>query len=722
MRAKKLIIVGLLLALVTPIVQADDLPAEDWPMLNHDPARTCVTINQAAPPFIIRDAYRATNAIHSSVAITPRFAIMGSDDTKIYCYDTYSFRIRWTKETKNRVRSSPTIFENLVVCGSDDGVVYCLNLEDGKENWIFETGDMVRSSPLIVNGKVYIASMDNKLYCLNVYTGEKIWAAHTGGIVEASPTYSEKGRLIIIGSYAQKMFAFKADNGQIAWTFDIDTSEVKDNKIIASCSVANERVFFGDNAGNVYCLNSTTGKEVWKKHFENEKGEKSALIAATPAVIEDMVILPTGYDKMVRCFYQDTGEIVWEYRTGSWNYSSPAIGGKYVYFGSDDQNLYCLNWRTGQEIWKGNLGYIIEASPVIYDQAVYVGTWGGTVQVFRPGPILEIEPKELDYGIVELGSTPFIDFTVRNARRDAFPTQLEGKIELVDKHLTLSATEFFGIENSSERKLRITLDPAGLEFGNHQALIKITSNGGETQLIVRWRIVTPAPPCLKVQPTDLDFGFMNRGEEKSKTVVLTFDTDKEVSGMVMGEDRWIDVEPVSFTSVGKKAIIKVIVNASRIPVGNDAVGRIILATKDDVCQQVSVEVKVETEPRIEIAMTIGEKTAFVNNRPVEMDVAPYLTSKGRTMVPIRFISETFGAEVKWIQENKEIRIQRFDRLVVLWVGKPEIQVDAIRKAIPSPPEIKEGRTMVPFRAIAEGFNAVVTWDGETKTVRMEYEP
>ena len=182
------------------------------------------------------------------------------------------------------------------------------------------------------------------------------------------------------------------------------------------------------------------------------------------------------------------------------------------------------------------------------------------------------------------------------------------------------------------------------------------------------------------------------------------------------------VEPVSFTSINRKFLLKVTLNGSRIPAGNEAQGKIVIATKNDVCQQVSVMVKVETEPRIEISMVIGDNTAFVNGRPVDMDVAPYITSKGRTMVPIRFISETFGADVKWIADKKEIQINRFDNRVKLWVGRPEMDVNDLIKAIPSPPEIKDGRTMVPFRAIAEAFGADVQWIAETKTVRMVFNP
>jgi hypothetical protein len=393
-----------------------------------------------------------------------------------------------------------------------------------------------------------------------------------------------------------------------------------------------------------------------------------------------------------------------------------------VFFGSDDQKLYCLNWKTGREEWKGDLGYVIQASPVIYCEAVYVGTWGGTVQVFHPGPILQVDPSELDFGEVQLGSTPFLDFTLKNARADIFNTQLEGKIATDDTHLNLSAKEFFGIENQSEKKIRITLDPAGLDAGNHQALVKITSNGGDYSMIVRWKVVTPAPPCMKVEPNVLDFGYLKRGDEAKKIITLHFDTDKEVQGMVMGEDRWIDVEPVTFQTVGKAALVTVSINASRIPAGTEAVGRIVLATKDEICQQVSVQVRVATEEKIILAMQVGSTIAYLNQRPIELEAPPYITKEGRTMVPVRFVSETFGATVKWDKNERKVTITRYDTTLEMWIGNKRMMVNGTQKDLSSPPEIKNNRTYLPFRAIAEAMGAEVSWYGDSKTIRMEFNP
>jgi len=59
---------------------------------------------------------------------------------------------------------------------------------------------------------------------------------------------------------------------------------------------------------------------------------------------------------------------------------------------------------------------------------------------------------------------------------------------------------------------------------------------------------------------------------------------------------------------------------------------------------------------IRIILTINNKTADVNGRKVQLDVAPIIV-KGRTFVPVRFVSENLGASVEWIAEEEKIIVK-----------------------------------------------------------------
>jgi hypothetical protein len=65
----------------------------------------------------------------------------------------------------------------------------------------------------------------------------------------------------------------------------------------------------------------------------------------------------------------------------------------------------------------------------------------------------------------------------------------------------------------------------------------------------------------------------------------------------------------------------------------------------------------EVEVDMEIILEIGSKTAYVNDKQVELDVAPFIES-GRTFVPVRFLAEALGCEVEWDKLTESVIIRK----------------------------------------------------------------
>jgi hypothetical protein len=58
-----------------------------------------------------------------------------------------------------------------------------------------------------------------------------------------------------------------------------------------------------------------------------------------------------------------------------------------------------------------------------------------------------------------------------------------------------------------------------------------------------------------------------------------------------------------------------------------------------------------------IKLTINSKTAYVNGEKLTMSNAPYIKN-GRTLIPLRFVAENSGANVEWIAETRTIKVSR----------------------------------------------------------------
>jgi len=67
------------------------------------------------------------------------------------------------------------------------------------------------------------------------------------------------------------------------------------------------------------------------------------------------------------------------------------------------------------------------------------------------------------------------------------------------------------------------------------------------------------------------------------------------------------------------------------------------------------DAKSENE-KIILKLQKGNKTAYINDQPFQIDVAPIVIPPGRIMVPVRFVAEGLGANVKWINETETIII------------------------------------------------------------------
>lgn len=105
----------------------------------------------------------------------------------------------------------------------------------------------------------------------------------------------------------------------------------------------------------------------------------------------------------------------------------------------------------------------------------------------------------------------------------------------------------------------------------------------------------------------------------------------------------------------------------------------------------------------------------VNGKPITMDVPPTIVS-GRTLVPFRAIFEALGATVDYDEANDTARGTKGHITVALPLDRPMAYVNGAPVSIEVPAVAIGGRTMVPGRFVAETLGANVNWVEETKTV------
>ncbi|WP_170291656.1 N-acetylmuramoyl-L-alanine amidase [Heliobacterium mobile] len=96
---------------------------------------------------------------------------------------------------------------------------------------------------------------------------------------------------------------------------------------------------------------------------------------------------------------------------------------------------------------------------------------------------------------------------------------------------------------------------------------------------------------------------------------------------------------------------------------------------------------------------------------LQPDVPPMIVS-GRTLVPLRIISENLGATVDWSSKKQSAIIAKDNVHIEVKIGSKEVLVNGTAKQIDVPARIVNNRTMVPLRVVAEMLNCPVFFDAQ----------
>ncbi|MGB9833295.1 MAG: copper amine oxidase N-terminal domain-containing protein, partial [Caldisericum exile] len=123
-----------------------------------------------------------------------------------------------------------------------------------------------------------------------------------------------------------------------------------------------------------------------------------------------------------------------------------------------------------------------------------------------------------------------------------------------------------------------------------------------------------------------------------------------------------------------------------------------------------------------VELSIGKNVASVNFKPVPLESKPIIQN-GRTLVPLRFVSEAFGGYVDYNPNDKTITVVFDLHTIILKIGSKVAIVDGKELPLDVAPFIEKqsGRTLVPVRFISESIGATVEWNPSNRTIKIIYQ-
>jgi hypothetical protein len=118
-----------------------------------------------------------------------------------------------------------------------------------------------------------------------------------------------------------------------------------------------------------------------------------------------------------------------------------------------------------------------------------------------------------------------------------------------------------------------------------------------------------------------------------------------------------------------------------------------------------------------VVTSIDEIKVYVNGNKMNFpDQKPMINNDNRTLVPVRFISENLGAEVRWNNQIRTVIISYEESIIRLPIGKNHASIGVREVVLDTKADIVNERTMVPLRFISECLGTEVQWNGDKKEI------
>ncbi len=284
----------------------------------------------------------------------------------------------WTVQDGALLEFPPVIYHQTMFLIDDDANARAINLRTGATLWQHKLGTLAAASPAVAarQHEVLMPVLsthgnrpgEGRFVALSMKTGQIVWSRPLGAGSETSPVVN--GHSVYYGDEQGNLYDRNAANGHLYWAYHAAGAIKGGPALVAGI------LYFGDYSGHVYAVRALDGRPVWKVGTNGAQfGFGSGEFYATPAVAFGRVYIGNTDGRMYS-FGAANGKLAWATATGSYIYSSAAVGdpkglGPTVYVGSYDENLYAFNAQSGAVRWRHPAGGRISGAPTIIGNVVY---------------------------------------------------------------------------------------------------------------------------------------------------------------------------------------------------------------------------------------------------------------------------------------------------------------------------------------------------------------
>ena len=292
--------------LALAVLARGEVRAGEWPMYQHDAARSGMTAEQLRTPLAPCWVFQARQAPQPAwgapksrpvegilelrrnhfddafqVAVAGGSVYFGSSaENKVFALDARSGRVRWTRITGGPLRLAPAVAGGRVYLGADDGYAYCLDARDGSVVWQFRAAPQDRR--VLGNGRMI-----------------SLWPVRSGVLVDGGVAYLAAG---IFPTAGVVVYALDAGTGAVRWRNDSGGKDPRSQISPQGYLLASETTLYAP-AGRMSpaAYDRRSGRFKYQTNFGREFGGAYALLSGDDLYLGTEALLGCRGDPKV-CF------------------------------------------------------------------------------------------------------------------------------------------------------------------------------------------------------------------------------------------------------------------------------------------------------------------------------------------------------------------------------------------------------------------------------------
>jgi hypothetical protein len=231
-------------------------------------------------------------------------------------------------------------------------------------------------------------------------------------------------------------------------------------------------------------------------------------------------------------------------------------------------------------------------------------------------------------------------------------------------------------------------------------------------------------PKVKINPEIVDFKYVQKDAEENQEIVIQNTGGDSLEGYFSVVPKWITLS--TRIVKGDEIIIKVKANTLHfIPKMTYRENLVLESNAGKFIIPCVLKIPETMPDQMDIEFQLGSKTIVVNGKKIDMPVAPYI-NKDSTMIPLQFITSSFGGAVEYDSGYVSIQFPRKNIWVVCEIGSESATITRDDQTSTMPikpaPELKSGKPCLSLSFFTDLLDCEVYWDKATKKIRIVYLP